>query len=187
MRFMGCTRFRQRFLSEDGSKQIEDDEFFCSETPKVRLVLLEWCPPDIAEDQMLIDASRDNDSVALERSLQCPCNPDVMHTDGGTPLHQAARAGHMAPMRLLLEAAAETDLRDTSPQGPTPLLLAASEGHVDSVDLLIEAGVDTGTATLDCGIAPLHRASLWGHLEVACLLIEGGADMNIASKSGLLG
>ena len=95
-----------------------------------------------------------------------------MHTDGGTPLHQAARARHMAPMRLLLEAAAETDLRDTSPQGSTPLLLAASEGHVDCVDLLIQAGVDTDMATLDCGIAPLHRASLRGHLEVACLLIE---------------
>ena len=36
---MGCTRFRQRFLSKDRSEQIEDDEVFCSETPKRS----SWC------------------------------------------------------------------------------------------------------------------------------------------------
>ena len=131
----------------------------------------------------MLAASRENDSVTLEKLLACPRDPNVLHTDGGTPLHHAARAGHTEPMRLLLEAGAEKDARDTEVQGYTPLLVAALNCQADSVALLIQAGADTDLATLDYGGTALHFAALSGHVEVARLLIEGGADRELTTVS----
>ena len=49
---------------------------------------------------------------------------------GGTPLHYAAARGQMDSLRLLLEARADKNARDSEPQGWTPLLLAAQNGQV---------------------------------------------------------
>ena len=180
---IGVSRFRLRFLLEDTSKQLQDDEVFGSESVKIRLVVLEWWPTDIGEDTRMLAASTENDSVTLEELLACPRDPNVLHTDGGTPLHHAARAGHTEPMRLLLEAGAEKDARDTEVQGYTPLLVAALNCQADSVALLIQAGADTDLATLDYGGTALHFAALSGHVEVARLLIEGGADRELTTVS----
>jgi hypothetical protein len=51
---------------------------------------------------------------------------------GGIPLHYAAARGQMDSLRLLLEARADKDARDSGPQGWTPLLLAAQNGQVDA-------------------------------------------------------
>ena len=180
---IGVSRFRLRFLLDDTSKQIQDDEVFGSESVKIRLVVLEWWPTDIREDTRMLAASRENDSVTLEKLLACPRDPNVLHTDGGTPLHHAARAGHTEPMLLLLEAGAEKDARDTEVPGYTPLLVAALNCHADSVALLIQAGADTDLATLDYGGTALHFAALSGHVGVARLLIEGGANRDLTTRS----
>ena len=164
---IGVTRFRQRIL-EDSSREVEDDEVVTSE--KLRLVVLEFWPPDFEEDTKMIDAARNNEVGTLENLLKCPRNPNtdawlcfkmkisktyfisplwkstgesqlwkstIFHMaqqelGGGTPLHYAAARGQMDSLRLLLEARADKDARDSGPQGWTPLLLAAQNGQVDA-------------------------------------------------------
>ena len=82
---IGVSRFRQRCLSDDGSKQTEDDEVSVSELVKIQLVVLDFCPRTTEEDQMMITASRDNDLFTIEKLLQCPCKPEMTDIRGRTP------------------------------------------------------------------------------------------------------
>ena len=77
--------------------------------------------------------------------LQWPLDPNVTDTDGETPLHHAARNGHLQPVQLLLEAFADKDAA-TKIDLRTPLLLATRGGHLNIVQLLVAAGADTEKA-----------------------------------------
>ena len=174
---IGVPRFRQRFLSDE-FHEISNDQVFTSEDVKVQLTLLQFCEAEVEEDRKLISASRHNDLVALEDLLSRPRNPNVADTDGRSPLHYGAQNGHVEVMRLLLEAGATRDARDTKTQRATPLMLAAASGHTDSVDLLLQAGAQTDLATLADGTTPLWIAAKRGHEEVVRLLLDAGADID---------
>lgn len=57
---------------------------------------------------------------------------------GHTPLHAAARKGHVDIMEVLMEAGADVDVR--SPRGHTPLYIAMEAGELASVRLLLASG-----------------------------------------------
>jgi ankyrin repeat protein len=95
----------QRFLSEDGSWEIPNDDAFTAQQVKVQLVCSEFWPPEFQEGQRMVSACRDHDSVALETLLKCPRNPNFTDLNGNALLHHAAN-GHIKPMQLLLEAGA---------------------------------------------------------------------------------
>eukprot|EP00435_Cladocopium_sp_Y103_P074923 s57_g52.t1 len=178
---IGVSRFRQRFWSEDWSHEIQDDVVLGREQIKIQLLLSAFLPPDLKEDRKMITASRNNNSGTLEELLQRARSPKVRDARGKTPLHHAARNGHLQIIRLLLEAGAEIDVRDATPARWTPLLLAASNGRAGSVHLLFEAGSDANMSTFDRGAAPLHFAAQNGHVKVVELLISSGADSNKAT------
>ena len=105
----------QRFLSEDGSWEIPNDDAFTAQQVKVQLVCSEFWPPEFQEGQRMVSACRDHDSVALETLLKCPRNPNFTDLNGNALLHHAAN-GHIKPMQLLLEAGAFKDAPDTGDQ-----------------------------------------------------------------------
>ena len=72
------------------------------------------------------------------------------------PLHAAARNGHLNPVKLLLEAGAETDPQ-TEADRITPLHFASAGGHMDVVQFLVDAGADKEKAS-DRGLTPLLLA-----------------------------
>ena len=151
---IGVTRFKQRLFSEDGS-EIPDDEVFASAPVKLQMVILDFYPADPQRNQQVISASMDNDLIALEKFLSSPSNPNVTDEHGNTPLHCAARGGHVESMLLLLEAGAEKD--PPGNQSATPLLVAAEKGHLHVVRHLVEVGADKDHAE-NSGATPLYIA-----------------------------
>ena len=69
---IGVSRLRQRLFLEGDASEIHDDDIFPSVPLKVQLVVLEFCPPDVAEDEKLMVAARDNDTVGLEELPKRP-------------------------------------------------------------------------------------------------------------------
>ena len=96
-----------------------------------------------------------------------------------TPLSWAAKNGHEAVVKLLLEKDAELE----SDRGRTPLSLAAEKGHEAIVKLLLK------NAELEPkdfhGRTSLTWAAKYGHLVVVKLLLEKGADLECKTKYGL--
>ena len=178
---VGVTRFKQRLFVEDGSREIPDDEVF-DLAVTVQLVILEFCPHDAEEQNKMISASEENDTVALEKLLQCPRNPDETGTEGRTALIQAAAHGHVQPTLLLLEAGAKT--HTTNLGGRCPLWAAAAAGHLDIVRLLLEAGAAKDQPD-NIGSTPLHAAASEGHLDIVRLLVELGAAKDAPNNHGL--
>ncbi|RYP71044.1 hypothetical protein DL769_004757 [Monosporascus sp. CRB-8-3] len=108
---------------------------------------------------------------------------DTSWTDSsGQPLLSwAARNGHEAVVRLLLEKGAELESRDKN--GWTPLSWAAENGHETVIRLLLEKGA--GLESKDSkGLTPLLWAAKKGHEAVVRLLIEKGAELESKDYSG---
>lgn len=68
------------------------------------------------------------------------CYLSQTNQQGETPLHLAARFGHMRIATLLIGYGAEVDFPDSN--GLTPLMKAAHEGHAEMATLLLENGAD---------------------------------------------
>jgi hypothetical protein len=71
-------------------------------------------------------------------------SPDlsVADSDGRTALHAAAELGDVPTLRLLLSAAANSDVNQPDNYGWTPLFFAAASGRPEAVQTLLAAGAD---------------------------------------------
>ncbi|PGH17795.1 hypothetical protein AJ79_00936 [Helicocarpus griseus UAMH5409] len=97
---------------------------------------------------------------------------------GKTPLIYAAKHGHDAIVRLLLQHNAEKEMKDSRRR--TALSFAAQNGHTAVVRTLLDNGADI-SATDGDGKTPLHYAQ---SVEVVDSLIDLGADKNAPSSTG---
>jgi len=95
-----------------------------------------------------------------------------------TPLHKAAKKGHLAVVKFLIEKGAKLEVRDT--YGRTPLLLASK---IDTAKLLVGSGADF-KAISNSGFSVLHEAAYKGNIELAKLWIKKGVDIEQQYKNG---
>lgn len=109
---------------------------------------------------------------------------------GETPLHVAARCGHIAVCELLLAYGADPEATTSektpredgwSERGATPLHWAVKRERVSVIRLLLadRAFVDSQDAT---GETPLHWAARFGRSDAAKLLLDSGAAPNVDAK-----
>ena len=104
--------------------------------------------------------------------LKLELNADSKDNAGQTPLSWAARNGHEAIVKLLLDKGAAIESKDTYNQ--TPLSYAAQNNHEAIVQLLLDKGAATESKDR-YGQTPLSYAAQNGHEAIVKLLLGKGA------------
>jgi ankyrin repeat protein len=93
-----------------------------------------------------------------------------------SPIHEAAVAGDVELVEMLIANGADVDDRDV--HGYTPLLLAIQAGHTHIAKVLISNGADVNTRAASDGgedVTPLDLSIILGHRAVESLLRRHGA------------
>ncbi|KAL5676758.1 hypothetical protein ACJX0J_012889, partial [Zea mays] len=85
-----------------------------------------------------------------------------------TPLHSAARAGHVRAVAVLFELARDRGvniLGCKNEAGDTALHLAARHGHGAAVEVLISAAAEPAAELNNAGVSPLYLAVISGSVQ----------------------
>ena len=158
------------------------------------------CTPDLHK------AAREGDADRVRELLDAGADVNVRNANKGrlqyTPLHWAARNGHLEIAEILISRGADLDAED--PDYSTPLYLAAEQGHPKVVEFLISKGAEVNVKSSRWGYTPLHRAA-WGpvamrkhlggrtvreaelnenYLKIVGMLLEKGAKVNARDNDG---
>ena len=110
--------------------------------------------------------------LAIAAACLVLCVPD--HGAQAGPLHDAAKAGDVAQIELLLSQGADIN---QSTGLATPLYYAIKGEHEEAARVLIERGADVN-APSTWG-APLHGAVSHGLTSIVILLLDRGVDPNV--------
>jgi len=132
--------------------------------------------PPIEPNVALLKQTKDGDLQGIEASLKAGADANFVPDPVGaeSPLINAARRGHVAAVRLLLQHGALPNMRTTD---ETPLHAAAARGHADVVALLLAWGANYRALIGFGGQHALGDAVSGGHGEVVWLLYKEGATI----------
>ena len=101
---------------------------------------------------------------------------------GSTPAHEAARDQNRDVLRILIEAGADTEARDS--YSMTPLHYAAWHGENSTVQLLIKAGANINVQDNPFHRSPMSGAAHNGHTDIVRILLEAGAEIEPIDAKG---
>lgn len=133
-----------------------------------------------ASDRRLVDAAKEQDTIAIRALLKQHIDVNAPQGDGATALHWAAHWDDRATAELLIGAGANVNTSDD--EGVTPLSLACLNASVPMVEILLKAGANPNAAQLN-GETPLMTAGHTGNVGVVRLLLAHGADVNAKESS----
>ena len=94
--------------------------------------------------------------------------------DDGISLHSSDIRGHLAVIKMLVNAGADLEAA-TFEYGHTPLYLAAEQGQSDVMSMLIEAGANPNCRCSD-GASPLYIAAHNGHKAAVKTMLRAKAN-----------
>ena len=121
-------------------------------------------------------AALDGNPVEVKRLIaEAPPLVKAPDGDGDAPLNLAARKGHLAVVKCLLDHGARINQISQRIFPMTPLQSASFSGQVEVVKLLMERGADP-SITEKYGLTPLQRACWDGQLAVVRCLVSRGGD-----------
>jgi len=130
----------------------------------------------VGAPRSLFDAIRAGDVQHGASLLDAyPESVNVRDSLDRTPLHWAARSGHIDLLTLLITHGADVNAVDKNLV--TPLHSLSARGFTEQVSLLAAHGADVSAKNVR-GDTPLHAAVMTGNPSTAIKLIELGADVN---------
>lgn len=162
-------------------------------------------------DSALIEAAILGEKEVVGELIQRNIDVNIRDANGYTALMYAAKNGKIAVARMLLNAGADVNAKETPAlsTGVTPVLLAAQHGKKRMVKLLADNKADVNYALSEAahlgdsgavqlllknganvntrnrfGVTPLMRAARAGRYIALRCLLENGADVNARDKSG---
>ncbi|KAK5986761.1 hypothetical protein GCK32_006878 [Trichostrongylus colubriformis] len=164
--------FPTRIDEYDYSKPVEGQK----KKPIEEGVVPDAC--DVDGCSLLHWAAINNRIPVVQRLLELGANPNIV---GGllvsSPLHWAARVGHVSSSALLIKAGAVGNVRDT--QGYTPIHLAVQSNQPTLVAYLLEKFDYCKDITDNSGMTPAMWAAYrtFGMFPMR-LIVQSGADLN---------
>lgn len=135
--------------------------------------------PKLIDHAVFFDAVKTGAATVVSDALQSA--PELLERFdnlGDPPLHRAVFLGQVAIARLLLDAGAEVDVRNS--RRMTPLHQAAEDAQIDLVKLLITKGAEID-AMDECQYTPLAGAAVYADIDTCSLLLDHGADLEGAA------
>ncbi|KAJ1274828.1 hypothetical protein BS78_05G090400 [Paspalum vaginatum] len=103
-----------------------------------------------------------------------------------TPLHCAARAGHVRAVTVLVQLAqdcGESILGCKNEAGDTALHLAARHGHGDTVEILVSSAAAAAAELNNAGVSPLYLAVMSGSVQAVRAIITTCSDASSVGPS----
>ncbi|CAF0792935.1 unnamed protein product [Adineta steineri] len=139
----------------------------------------------------LLDAVKSSNISSIQRILsKCrsgksnivspkKINLNFQDDNGMSSIHEAAVAGNIEILKLLIDNGANVNLKDN--KGLRPLHYAAWQGRSEPVFILLRRGANVNEQSIN-GDTPLHLASQYGHNEIVQLLLFHQADSTIVNR-----
>ena len=141
--------------------------------------------------ESLVEAVRDGELRAVEKTLAAGAPVDHVDREGKTALMYAASYGHMPVIEALLAAGAEVDARSETEgeSGQTALMHAAgcyeASNRVEMVKRLLAEGAHMNQQDDQGWCAIMHAVTAdVGYLGPVVALLEAGADPELADPDG---
>ena len=142
-----------------------------------------WIP--ILNGRVLNVAARRGDVRLAHAALMLGSPVDFTLFNQTTPLYEAAKAGHLPVVTMLLARGAD-GTKQCRDMGFTPLHVAGEYGHVEIVRTLLHSGVPANVSNYHLQ-TPLWQIA-WKKrptdVEVATLLLDAGASIDAADRTG---
>ncbi len=133
-----------------------------------------------SSDLRLIEAAKNEDTVAVRALLKQGVDVSAVWGDGATALHWAAHWDNQEIADLLIRAGANVNAANDL--GITPLWLAGTNGSTPLIATLLKAGADPNLVP-STGGTPLMLVSRRGNAEATNLLLAHAANVNAKESS----
>ena len=131
---------------------------------------------------MIIAAQKGHTDI-IKALLNAGGNPNQTDFKNQTPLLWAASKNHPQVIQVLLEAQADTEIKEIK-FGQTALMVASIKNHKESLNFLLKGGASPNVYSND-GITPLLEAVGSQNSKIVATLLENGADPNLSNKQGV--
>ncbi len=168
----------------EAPKQADGDMSASAQKQSETVAILEKRPKPLygLQQQRLFISSQRGDPSVVKSMLAAGISPNVReHASGLSALMIASKQGHLAVMKVLIEAGAAIDATDQNRM--TSLLWATKKGHAEAVKLLIANGTDIN-AVDGSGASALTLAARGGNEAIVRLLIDNDIDLDIQNNDG---